>query len=273
MGRRDPYPEHYPRLTAMNFQTLKLAIDGGVAVVTLARPPVNAQNVALRAEITQAYDLLNDRADVLCIVLTGEGRCFSAGADLKDRPSADEPGAYWRHNRNVRETFNVIAESSKPTIAAINGAAIGAGFALAVSCDIWLASENAYVQMPEIDVGLAGGAALLQEVFGKSRARRMFFTGMKVSAQELYRLGLVEACVPLAELMPQAMAIAREIAAKSPTGLHYAKEAMRLTAVMPTREGYRHEQNMTYALSRTPDAQELRAAFLDKRAPRFNPLA
>ncbi|QHJ00524.1 enoyl-CoA hydratase/isomerase family protein [Xylophilus rhododendri] len=254
----------------MEFQTLQLSVDGGVAVLTLARPPVNAQNALLRAEITQAFDMLNDSEAVRCIVLTGQGSCFSAGADLKDRPSAEEPGAFWRHNRHVRESFNAIAECSKPTIAAINGAAIGAGFALAVSCDIWLAADSAYVQMPEINVGLAGGAALLQGVFGKSRARRMFFTGMKVTAQELYRLGLVEACVPAAELMPQALAIAREIAAKSPTGLHYAKEAMRLTAVMPEREGYRHEQNMTHALSRTADSQELRAAFLEKRAPRFD---
>ena len=253
----------------MTFDTLRLEIDAGIAVLTLARPPVNAQNTQLRTELIQAFDMLNDRDDVLCIILTGEGKVFSAGADLKERPSAEDPGAYWRHNRTVRETFNVISESSKPVIAAINGPALGAGFALVMSSDIWIASDNAYVAMPEINVGLAGGAAALQEVFGKSRTRRMFLTGMKVTAQELYRLGLIEACVPHEDLMSQAMEIARDIASKSPLGLRYAKEALRLTAVMPTREGYRHEQNMTYALSKTHDAQEARQAFLEKRPPVF----
>jgi enoyl-CoA hydratase len=253
----------------MEFSTIKLDIADRIALLTLARPPVNAQNSVMRAELTQAFDMLNDRDDVLCIVLTGQGKVFSAGADLKERPSADDPGAYWKHNRNVRESFNVIAESTKPVIAAINGAALGAGFALVMYSDIWIASEDAYVAMPEINVGLAGGAAALQEVFGKSRTRRMFLTGMKVPAQELYRLGLIEACVPADQLLPQAMEIAREIASKSPMGLRYAKEALRLTAVMPHREGYRHEQNMTHALSKTDDAQEARNAFLEKRAPQF----
>jgi enoyl-CoA hydratase len=193
---------------------------------------------------------------------------FSAGADIRERPNlAGVAGAYGRHNRLVRETFNAVVECSKPIVCAINGPAMGAGFGLVIASDIWVASEDAYVSMPEINVGLAGGMTYLQKYFSQSRARRMFYTGMKVSAQELYRLGLVEACLPANELMPYAMEIARDMASKSPIALKLAKEAARMTALMPTRDAYRYEQGNTAALSRTEDAREAQRAFLEKRAP------
>ena len=116
---------------------------------------------------------------------------FSAGADMKERPIRTHPGEYWHFNRLARECFNAIAECAKPVIAAVNGPALGAGLGLAAACDIILCSENAQLGMPEIDVGLAGGAAMLQTLFGRSRARRMFYTGWRVPAEELYRTGVV----------------------------------------------------------------------------------
>lgn len=252
----------------MNYQHLLLTVQDHIATVTLNRPPVNAQNAELRAEITDVFDLLSDRDDVRVIVLTGSGKVFSAGADIRERPTlAGVAGAYGRHNRLVRETFNAVVECSKPIVCAINGPAMGAGFGLVIASDIWVASEDAYVSMPEINVGLAGGMTYLQKYFSQSRARRMFYTGMKVSAQELYRLGLVEACLPANELMPYAMEIARDMASKSPIALKLAKEAARMTALMPTRDAYRYEQGNTAALSRTEDAREAQRAFLEKRAP------
>ncbi|MDE2456124.1 MAG: enoyl-CoA hydratase/isomerase family protein [Burkholderiales bacterium] len=251
-----------------DWKTLIVDVADRVAVVTLNRPPVNAQNAEMRAELTQVFDEMNDRDDVMAVVITGAGKVFSAGADIRERPNLGAtPGAYGRHNRLVRETHNAIAECSKPVIAAVNGAALGAGFGLVMASDIWVASEAAYVAMPEINVGLAGGVSFLQRIFGQSRARRMFFTGMQVSAAELYRLGLVEACLPPAELMPYAMAIAHEIAAKAPLAIKLAKEAARLTEVMPLRDAYRYEQGNTLALSRTEDAKEAQRAFLEKRKP------
>lgn len=251
-----------------DWKTLTVEVADRVAVVTLNRPPVNAQNAELRSELTQCFDELSDRDDAMAVVLTGAGRIFSAGADIRERPNLGAtPGAYGRHNRLVRETHNAVAECSKPVIAAINGPAMGAGFGLVLASDIWVASEEAYVSMPEINVGLAGGVSFLQRVFGQSRARRMFFTGMQVSAAELYRLGLVEACLPAAELMPYAMKIAHEIATKSPVAVRLAKEAARLTEVMPLRDAYRYEQGNTVALSRTEDAKEAQRAFLEKRQP------
>lgn len=252
----------------MSYQHLLLTVEDRIATVTLNRPPVNAQNAEMRAEITEVFDLLSDREDVMVVVLTGSGKVFSAGADIRERPNlAGVAGAYGRHNRLVRETFNAVNECSKPIVCAINGPAMGAGFGLIIASDIWVAAEDAYVSMPEINVGLAGGMTYLQKYFSQSRARRMFYTGMKVSAQELYRLGLVEACLPADQLMPYAMEIACEMASKSPVALRLAKEAARMTALMPTRDAYRYEQGNTAALSRTEDAKEAQLAFLEKREP------
>ena len=252
----------------MSYQHLLLTVEDRIATVTLNRPPVNAQNAELRAEITEVFDLLSDRDDVMVIVLTAAGKVFSAGADIRERPNlADVPGAYGRHNRLVREAFNAVVECSKPIICAINGPAMGAGFGLIMASDIWVACEDAYVSMPEINVGLAGGMTYLQKYFSQSRARRMFYTGMKVDARELYRLGLVEACLPADQLMPYVMDIARDMASKSPTALRLAKEAARMTALMPLRDAYRYEQGNTVALSKTEDAKEAQRAFFEKRAP------
>ncbi|NYT83262.1 enoyl-CoA hydratase/isomerase family protein [Alcaligenaceae bacterium] len=255
----------------MNFKHIEVEQQDGVAIVYLNRPPVNAQNAELRAELIGAFDAFNDDDEVRCVVLTARGNVFSAGADISERPAIKKrgPGAYWNHNRLVREASLSIADCSKPVIAAVNGPAIGAGFGLMAACDIWICSNNAYVSMPEINVGLAGGTALLQRVFGKSRARRMFYTGMKVSADELYRVGLIEASLPPDELMPYALELAREIAGKAPLALQYAKQAAQVTLSMPQREGYRYEQNITVALSNTEDAQEAQRAFLEKRRPQY----
>lgn len=252
----------------MNFKHLELTIDQGIAVVTMNRPPVNAQHAEMRSELIECFDTLSDMAEVACIVITAAGKVFSAGADIRERPKlGEQPGAYGRHNRLTRECHYAMVECSKPIIAAINGPALGAGFGLVMGADIWVASEDAYVSMPEINVGLAGGVTYLQRYFSQSTARRMFYTGMQMPASELYRLGLVEACLPAAQLMPYAMDIAREIAAKSPIAMRLAKEAARLTLAMPPREAYRYEQGNTVALSRTEDAREAQQAFLEKRTP------
>jgi enoyl-CoA hydratase len=240
-----------------------------VAVATLNRPPVNAVNWEMRQRLIEIFDEATDRDDIRVVVLTGQGKVFCAGADLKQRPDPGKHGQYWWHNRLTRETGNAIKECAKPVICAVNGAALGAGFGLMAACDIMLASEDAVFGMPEINVGLAGGAAMLRELFGKSHTRRMMFTGQRLPAAELYRLGVIEACVPADRLMPEAMAIATEIAGKSPLGIKYAKNSCNLVELMPPKDAYRFEQNFTYELSKTEDAAEARLATLEKRKPDF----
>ena len=248
---------------------IKLTVQDHIATVVMDRRPVNAQNAAFREELIGVFDALTDREDVRVAILTGVGSMFSAGADMRERPDPDRPGEYWKFNRLAREGFNAIHECAKPVIGAVNGPALGAGLGLVAACDIILCSDNAVLGMPEIDVGLAGGAAMLQTLFGHSRARRMFYTGWRVPAEELYRTGVVECCVPLEQLMPEAMKIAAEIASKSPIGMRYAKQSMNTTMHMPARDGYRFEQGITVMLSKTEDAQEARRAFIEKRKPVF----
>jgi len=248
---------------------IRLQVQDYVALVIMDRPPVNAQNSEFRQELIRTFDALTDRDDVRVAILTGTGKMFSAGADMRERPDPESPGEYWHFNRMARECFNAIHECAKPVLAAVNGPALGAGLGLVAACDIILCSDNAVLGMPEIDVGLAGGAAMLQTLFGRSRARRMFYTGWRVPADELYRTGVVECCVPLDQLLPEAMKLAEEIAGKSPVGIRYAKQSMNTTMHMPPRDGYRFEQGITVMLSKTEDAQEARRAFLEKRRPVF----
>ncbi len=253
----------------MSEKSVLLDVNDKVALVTLNRPPVNALNRAMRRELVAVFDEISERDDVLCAVLTGQGSVFCAGADLRDRPSADIPGDFLEHNRITRETGNAIRECAKPVIAAVNGVALGAGMGLAAACDILYASDNATFGMPEINVGLAGGASMLRTLFGRSTARRMFFTGQRLSAAELLRRNILEDVLPPEQLLPVTMALAREIASKAPLAVVYAKRAANMVDLMPQRDAYRFEQDFTMALSRTEDAREARMAFLEKRAPQF----
>ncbi|MFV0383794.1 enoyl-CoA hydratase/isomerase family protein [Paracoccus sp. (in: a-proteobacteria)] len=250
-------------------QNLRVEMHGMVALVTLDRPPVNALDRRTRYEMIEVFDEISQRDDVRAAVLTGAGKVFCAGADLKDRPDPGRAGDFLEHNRATRETGNAIKECAKPVIAAVNGAALGAGLGLMAACDIFYASDNAVFGMPEINVGLAGGASMLHSLFGRSTTRRMFFTGVRLTATELKERNVIEAVTTPEALIPTTMEIAQEIAQKAPLAIAYAKQAATMVENMPQRDAYRLEQNYTMALARTHDAQEARRAFLEKRAPVF----
>ena len=255
---------------ADNYECFKVDVADFIATVRLARPPVNAQNRRFREEIITIFDALSDRPDVRAIVLTGEGKTFSAGADLKERPSSSqEIGAYPRHNRIVRESFNAVMECEKPVIAAINGAAIGAGCVLALCCDILIASEVGYLAMTEVDVGLAGGVSHVRRFFRESDARLLIYTARRMSGSELYRMGVVSACVSADALLDTALGIAREIAGKSPLAVKAAKRSFNITEGMPLRDAYRFEQSQTVTLASSEDTREAQRAFAEKRKPVF----
>jgi enoyl-CoA hydratase len=241
-----------------------------VAVVEMNVPPVNAQNRRFREELITAFDILSDHEDVRAVILTGRGKTFSAGADLKERPNIGaQAGSYLQHNRLVRDAFDAIRLCEKPVIAAINGAAIGAGCVLALCCDILIASEDCFMAMTEVNVGLAGGVRHVRRFFGESQARYLIFTGNRVSGAELQRMGVVFACVPANELMPTARAIANDIAQKAPLAVRAAKRSFNVTEDLPLDSGYRFEQSQTAALANTDDTKEALAAFAEKRKPNF----
>lgn len=251
--------------------TVRLDVSDYVAVVTLDSPPVNAQSLQLIEELTLVMDQISERADIRVAILTGAGKVFSAGADMKNRQrvaSADGGGA-GAHFRRSREAYHSVRECAKPVIGALNGPALGAGLAVAASCDILVASETACLGLPEIDVGLMGGGRHAMRLFGHSKIRRMMLTGYRVQGPELYRLGVVEACTPPERLMDEAMEIARSIAAKSPVAARLAKQTLNTIEDMTLRDGYRYEQMMTAQLTKTEDSKEAMRAFAEKRKPNF----
>lgn len=252
------------------FDLLRVEINERVATVWMNNPPVNAVSTKLMEELTLAADQFSEDPDIRCVIITGQGKVFCAGADLKGRSEMlSQPAGLTQHSRRTRELFHSLRECSKPVVAAINGPALGAGLGIVASCDILIAAEAACLGLPEIDVGLLGGVKHAQRLFGHSRLRRMMLTGMRVPAKELYRLGIVEACVPSEELMCEATAIAREIAGKSPTSIRLLIQTANAIEDMSLRDGYRYEQDMTAQVSKTNDAQEARKAFLEKRDPVF----
>ncbi len=249
---------------------LHIDIDDHIAVVTMDAPPVNAQSRQLQDEIAATFDYLSDEDEVRAIVFTGAGKVFSAGADIKARGSMPKTGGAQRqHLRSARESYYSILECKKPVICAINGPALGAGLALVASCDILVASDNAVLGLPEVTIGLMGGGRHAQRLFGHSRLRRMMLTGYRVTGAELYRLGVVEACVKPAALMETAMGLAREIAALSPVSTQLAKHSLNTIEEMSLRDGYRFEQDMTIQIGKTEDAKEAMKAFVEKRKPVF----
>lgn len=252
------------------FTQLRVQREGHVAVLTLDAPPVNALTRILNDELTEALDIVSETPEIRAVVLTGAGKVFCAGADLKGRAdNIRHPGDLMAHARRTRECFHAIRECAKPVVAAINGAALGSGLAMVASSDILIASERATLGLPEVDVGLLGGCSHAMRLFGHSRLRRMALTGYRVGAEELYRLGIVEACTTPDELLPRALELAQTIAAKSPVSTRMGKHTLNVIEDMSLRDGYRYEQDMTAAIAKTEDAQEARRAFLEKRAPVF----
>jgi len=257
----------------MEFSSLayhRVVIADLVAEVTLSNHPVNAQNEQTQDELILVMDCLSDRDDVRAVILTGAGRAFCAGVDIKARAGKVwEPGERRRNLRGARESYHAVRECTKPVIGAINGAALGAGLAIVASCDILIAADTAILGLPEVTIGLMGGCRHAMQIFGRSRVRRMMLTGDRVDGAELYRLGVVEACVPLDELLPTAHAMARRIAAHSPLATQLAKQSLNAIEELSLRDGYRYEQDMTLQLAKTDDAKEAMLAFRDKRPPDF----
>jgi enoyl-CoA hydratase len=230
---------------------IRTEVADNIATVTMDRPPVNAQSVQFRKEIMTTFDGMTDRDDVRVVILASAGKVFSGGADIKERGTVTgKPGGYGRQNRLTREVGNAVRECEKPVIAAVNGPAMGAGLALMAACDIIVIADTAYVGMPEVNVGIAAGSALVNQMFGRFKARRMMFTGSRVSAADLHRMGIAEACVPLEQLMDEALSIAREIASKDGTTINFLKRNMNAIELMPRRDAQQFEQAMTMLMSR-----------------------
>jgi enoyl-CoA hydratase len=248
---------------------LRLTVQDRIAEVVIDRPPVNALSRETYREIRQVFDSFRDRNDVSVVVFTGAGdRVFCGGRDIHDlQLERSEPAS-----ANVgdphhlgREAFWAVRHCAVPVICAVNGAAVGAGVALAAVSDIVLAVESATFALAEIDVGVLGAASFAQWMVGPGKARRMFYTGERVPAAEMYRLGGIESVVGRDDLLPEARALAGTIAAKDPIAIRLAKASVVRSDTLPLETAYRTEQDYTRHLSAYAASAEAIARFVDKR--------
>jgi enoyl-CoA hydratase len=257
---------------------VRVEIADDVATVIFDRPPVNALDAQAFGDIAAAFNGLARSKDAKVAIFTAGGdRIFCAGVDLNDSArrhslagsgDADivdvlDSGAI------VRNCFWAILDCPLPVIGAINGAAVGAGVAMAACCDVVVASDRARFAMTEINAGVLGGGRLLQRMVGPAMARRMFFTGEFVAAAELERRGAIDRVVSPDELLPAARQLALVMASKSPLGLRLAKESLNRVEDLPVKEGYRLEQDYTNRMTRFNDSIEARRAYLEKRDPEW----
>jgi methylglutaconyl-CoA hydratase len=208
-----------------------VAIEDGVAVVTLNRPAVmNALNMQLREEIMSLCHALDADPAVQVAIFTGAGdKAFCAGADLKERGSRSTEGMYDERRFLRAKWVGAVAAMAKPTIAAINGYCLGGGLELALQCDLRIAADHAQFGLPEVTLGFlpgAGGTQRLPRLIGLQRAKEMILTGRRIDAAEAERLGIVLRAVPRAQLMPAAMELARAIAKNPRIAVIQAKVAL-----------------------------------------------
>ena len=243
-------------------------IQAHIAELVFAKPPVNAFDSSEWAAIAAAIEALGRNDDVHVIVVRAEGRGFCAGVDIKEL--AADSHKILSVNKGNYDTFAAIHRNPKPVIVALHGFVLGGGIGIAGAADIIVASECARFGVPEVDRGALGGGAHLQRMFPVQKVRYMYFTGDFIDAQEAYRLGAVERVVPLAELRDTAMAIAVSIAAKSPTMIALAKEALTGIEDGNLEDKYRWEQGFTYEAYTHADSQESRDAFVEKRDAEFD---
>jgi enoyl-CoA hydratase len=214
----------------MPYSYLTLDVADRIATLTVNRPDkLNALNDATIRELGAAIDELRGREDVGGIILTGAGRAFVAGADISELASQTPVEAKARAQRG-QDVFRRFETSPKPTIAAVNGFALGGGCELAMSCHVRLASEHAKFGQPEVKLGIGpgyGGSQRLPRLVGRGRALQLLLTGEMIDAQEAQRAGFVNAVVPAERLMEQALAWGRSLAEGGPEALARTKELLR----------------------------------------------
>jgi enoyl-CoA hydratase len=241
--------------------------ERGIAELVIDNPPVNALGSAAWAALAAKIQTLGRDAAVRVIVIRADGRGFQAGVDVKEL--AKDGRLIVDVNRGCYDTFAAIYDCPVPVISAVHGYCLGGGIGMAGASDLVLASEEATFGLPEIDRGAMGGATHAMRMFGVQRARHMLLTGESLTAQEGYRLGGVFAVVPREKLRDAALELAAKIASKSPRAVRLAKQALNGIELLDPNQSYRFEQGFTLELYTSPDSQESRDAFVEKRDAKY----
>jgi enoyl-CoA hydratase/carnithine racemase len=256
-----------------SFENILYEKKGAIAYVTVNRPRVlNALNQATFSELGAAFEDARSDPAVLGVILTGAGdKAFIAGADVGElaRITAVEAKESTRHGQAV---LDLIENLGKPVIAAVNGFALGGGCETAMACTIRLATEDAKFAQPEVHLGVipgAGGTQRLPRLVGKGLALQLILSGGMISAQEAYRIGLVNEIVPRADLIARAEAILKQINSNAPLAVKFSIEAVNRGMETSQAEGLVIESSFFAICAATEDKKEGTSAFLEKRAPKF----
>jgi enoyl-CoA hydratase len=244
-----------------------VSLKDGIAELLLNHPPVNAFPAAGWSHLAQVVASLGADDAVRVVVIAAEGRGFCAGVDVKEL--ARDASLIAAVNRGCYDAFAAIYDCAVPVISAVHGFCLGGGIGIAGSSDLVIASEDASFGLPEIDRGALGAATHLMRMFGMQQTRRMLYTGEPISAREAQELGGVLEVVKREELGPAARVLAAKIAGKSPRAVRLAKWSLNGIELLDVKQSYRFEQGFTFELYTSPDSQEARAAFVEKRDARF----
>jgi enoyl-CoA hydratase/carnithine racemase len=246
----------------------------GIAYVTLNRPKVlNALNTPTWTDLKTAFEDAKADKSVHGVILTGAGdKAFIAGADISELAHVDAYEAE-ESSRFGQGVLDLIENLGKPVVAAINGFALGGGCETAMACTIRVAAEHAKFGQPEVKLGLlpgGGGTQRLPRLVGKGRALQLILTGETISAQEAYRIGLVNEVVPAANLIARSEAILKQIASNAPIAVKFSLEAANKGMETSQAEGFALEASYFGICAATEDKKEGTSAFLEKRAPQFH---
>src|SRR5213080_2307858 len=252
------------------YQSIKFSIADRVARITFARPPLNVFNIAMMGEIGEALNECISRREVVAIVFDAakDARAFSAGVAVEEHV----PETIFQMLDSFHSIFRTLAQIAKPTIAVVDGAALGGGCELVAACDIVVASDRARFGQPEIKLGVFPpvAAVLLPRIIGDKKAREMILLGEIIEAGEALRLGLVNHVTPSSELNQQTEAVLAKLRELSSSSLQITRTALELgrrgnfeSALTEVENLYLHE------LMQTPDATEGVKAFMDKRKPEW----
>ena len=252
---------------------VRVEIVGRVAAVTLDRPPVNALSSGLYEEIGAALErVAADSRVCVMVLMSASPRAFCAGADVTELAALSGPDAEQadaRRQELARRVFGQLLDLPQPSIAVVDGPAIGAGAVIASCADMRMGSPRASFALPEVAVGRCGGGRHLMRHLPQGVVRRMFFTAQPLTSEEALRFGFLDSVHGSAGLTAAAMARARDIAVYSPLALRLGKAALNESEPLPVQEGYAVEQQYTLRLARSADSREALAARREKRAPLF----
>jgi len=256
----------------MQFERVRYEKGDRIAIITINHPPVNALGGQTLRDLELALDAAAADDFIKAIIITGEGRFFVAGADIKEINNITSQEEGERLAQHGQRIFNKIEQMSKPVIAAINGAALGGGMELVMACHLRLAAESAKLGQLEINLGIIpgyGGTQRLPRLTNKAIALEWLLTGATYSAHEAYDLGIINHLYPDEQLMAEAEKLALKIAAKGGIALAKIIKAVNLGENLTLQEGLQVEAQLFGEVVMTKDKEEGVQAFLEKRAPIF----